>query len=106
MLVDLHTIVVQIQFPYHFNLQTSMFQLGLTNSQNIAQREKNFEFNIKHHEFLIAPNFEGSAICMYFSCIFSQDVKFTSVYQSILCKKYNKVCFNEGLPVIDLNPSY
>ena len=43
MLVELQTIVVQIQFSYHFKVQTSRFQLGVKTSQNASQIARNFK---------------------------------------------------------------
>ena len=61
MLVDLHNIVVKIQFSYHFKVQTSSFQLGLKLLRKLHTERETMR-NINYHEFGIAPNFEGSAI--------------------------------------------
>ena len=68
MLVDLHNIAVQIQFSYHFKVQTSRCQLRLKNLTTLYT-ERDTLRNINYPEFRIAPNFEGSAIyvrmCLY-----------------------------------------
>ena len=43
MLVDLHNIVIQIQFSYHFKVKTSRFQLGLNFFQNTSHSERKCE---------------------------------------------------------------
>ena len=55
MLKGLYKIVVQIQFSYHFKVQSSMVYLGIKTSQNTSHRKTKCE----KHKLPIISNFPG-----------------------------------------------